>query len=33
LWAKHRRTLEAPTDGWMQAHDDAYYRNAIEKPK
>jgi hypothetical protein len=31
MWARHRRTLEAPTDGWKQAHDSAYYRTAIEK--
>jgi hypothetical protein len=31
MWAKHRRTLEAPTDGWKRAHDDTYYRTAIEK--
>ena len=33
MWARHRRTLEAPTDGWKQAHDDTYYRTAIEKLK
>ena len=31
MWARHRRTFEAPTDGWKQAHDSAYYRTAIEK--
>jgi hypothetical protein len=31
MWAKHRATLQAPTDGWKQKHDDAYYRTAIEK--
>jgi hypothetical protein len=31
MWAKHRPTLAAPTDGWKQKHDDAYYRAAIEK--
>ncbi len=31
MWAKHRPTLDAPTDGWKQKHDDAYYRTAIEK--
>jgi len=32
MWAKHRSTLEAPTDGWKQKHDDIYYRTAIAKP-
>jgi len=31
MWAKHRPTLDAPTDGWKQKHDDRYYRTAIEK--
>jgi hypothetical protein len=31
MWAKHRSSLEAPTDGWKQKHDDSYYRNAIAK--
>ena len=31
MWAKHRATLQAPTDGWKQPHDDSYYRAAIEK--
>jgi len=31
MWAKHRPTLAAPTDGWKQKHDDSYYRTAIEK--
>jgi len=31
MWAKHRPTLPAPTDGWKQKHDDTYYRTAIEK--
>jgi hypothetical protein len=31
MWAKHRPTLEAPTDGWKRRHDDSYYRAAIEK--
>jgi len=31
MWAKHRPTLEAPTDGWKEKHDDTYYRTAIEK--
>jgi hypothetical protein len=29
MWAKHRPTLPAPTDGWKRQHDDAYYRAAI----
>ncbi len=33
MWARHRRTFEAPTDGWKQPHDDTYYRTAIEKLK
>lgn len=31
MWAKHRPTLKAPTDGWKQKHDDSYYRTAIEE--
>jgi len=31
MWTKHRPTLQAPTDGWKQKHDDSYYRTAIEK--
>ncbi len=31
MWAKHRPTLETPTDGWKQKHEDRYYRTAIEK--
>ena len=31
MWAQHRPTLAAPTDGWKQPHDDAYCRKAIEK--
>ncbi len=31
MWAKHRPTLPAPTDGWKQPHDDTYYREAIER--
>ena len=31
MWAKHRPTLPAPTDGWKQPHDDAYYRTALTK--
>ena len=31
MWARYRRTLEASTDGWKQAHDDTYYRTAIQK--
>ncbi len=30
MWAKHRPALAAPTDGWKQQHDDAYYRAAIK---
>lgn len=30
-WAKHRPALHAPTDGWKQNHDDAYYCTAIAK--
>ena len=33
MWAKHRPTLPAPTDGWRQPHDDSYYRAAIEKSR
>jgi len=33
MWARHRSTLGAPTDGWKQKHDDTYYRTAIEKEK
>lgn len=29
MWAKHRPTLQAPTDGWKQNHDDSYYRKAL----
>ncbi len=29
MWAKHRSTLKAPTDGWKQKHDASYYRKAI----
>ena len=31
MWAKHRPTLQAPTDGWKHKHDDAYYRAALAK--
>jgi hypothetical protein len=31
MWAKHRRSLAAPIDGWKRAHDDSYYREAIRK--
>lgn len=31
MWAKHRATLPAPTDGWKQPHDDSYYRVAVAK--
>ena len=33
MWAKHRQTLAAPTDGWKQQHDDSYYRTALEKAR
>jgi hypothetical protein len=29
MWARHRPTLQSPTDGWKRQHDDAYYRAAI----
>jgi hypothetical protein len=31
MWAKHRPSLPAPTDGWKHPHDDRYYREAIRK--
>lgn len=31
MWAQHRPTLPAPTDGWRRPHDDTYYRTAIAK--
>ncbi|MHB8521276.1 MAG: hypothetical protein ACYDH9_11040 [Limisphaerales bacterium] len=31
MWAKHRPTLPAATNGWQQPHDDTYYRTAIGK--
>jgi hypothetical protein len=31
MWAKHRRALAAPIDGWRRPHDDSYYREAIRK--
>ncbi len=31
MWAKHRATLPAPTEGWRRQHDDAYYHAAITK--
>jgi hypothetical protein len=31
MWAKHRPTLPAPTDGWKRQHDDASYRAAVTK--
>ncbi len=33
MWAKHRQTVPAPTDGWQRQHDDTYYRSAIEKSR
>jgi hypothetical protein len=31
MWAKYRAGLAAPTTGWKQAHDESYYRTAIQK--
>jgi hypothetical protein len=31
MWTKHRPAIPAPTDGWKQKHDEAYYRAAIAK--
>jgi hypothetical protein len=31
MWAKHRPTLQTPTNGWRRQHDDVYYRTAITK--
>ena len=31
MWARHRMTLQAPTDGWKKKHEDRYYRTAIQK--
>jgi hypothetical protein len=31
MWARHRPTLPAPTDGWRKPHNDTYYRTAIAK--
>jgi len=33
MWAKYRASLQAPTDGWKQKHDDSYYRAAVEKSR
>ena len=33
MWARHRRTLKAPMDGWKQDHDDSYYRRAVENAR
>ena len=33
MWAKHRRALPAPMDGWKKYHDDRYYRRAVENAK
>ncbi len=30
MWAKHRKNLSAPTDGWKRPHDDSYYRVALQ---
>jgi hypothetical protein len=32
MWARHRPTLQAPTDGWNRQHDDSYYRAALAEP-
>jgi hypothetical protein len=31
MWAMHRPSLPAPTDGWKHPHDDQYYRTAVRK--
>lgn len=31
IWFRHRPTLQAPLDGWMEPHDDTRYQTAIEK--
>ncbi len=31
MWARYRRVLKTPSDGWKQKHDDNYYRAAITK--
>ena len=31
MWARHRSTLRAPTDGWKKQHDDSYYRRAVKE--
>jgi hypothetical protein len=31
MWACHRPTLAAPTNGWQQPHDDSAYRAAVAK--
>jgi hypothetical protein len=30
MWAEHRATVPAPTDGWKRQHDDSFYRRAVE---
>ena len=29
MWARHRASLAAPTDGWKRPHDEARYRKAL----
>ncbi len=31
MWARHRPSLPARTNGWRQPHDDTYYRTALER--
>ena len=33
MWAKYRKTVSAPSDGWNKPHDFSYYRKAIETMK
>jgi hypothetical protein len=33
MWSTYRHGLASPMDGWKQAHDEAYYRNAIAHRK
>jgi hypothetical protein len=33
MWSSYRPGLASPMDGWQQAHDEAYYRNAIAHRK
>ena len=32
MWAKYRPTLQAPTNGWLQPHDETYYQKALANP-